>query len=283
MKHIKPSVLRNLLLNWHAIDNDGGPGTTNNRRGSWHLFCHLAAAAALYRLPNRCAAWVGILYDKRKRKYVACVCRGNSTGVSVQTLKSKSGRDLIARGVWAGYLEGASRGHILDRSAVDIGDPEKDDRRQDYDQNGNSPMDGGPVWEMWTISRDIRARNRLGTSLVEAYCDLLAALGGGFAAVVERGRTEPEYGHLRQMCAMIDEGFITPAEALMDIEAIEIPTAVERLLMQATPKAFALAADALAHTQSRPCYFMYERKLSSFAKASLLRRLVRTLHAVNSK
>ncbi|MFT3685845.1 MAG: hypothetical protein QM783_13140 [Phycisphaerales bacterium] len=174
-------------------------------------------------------------------------------------------------------MEGASRGHILDRSANDPGNPTKDDRRQDYDQNVNSPNDGGPVWEMWTVSRDIRPENKLGSSLVEAYAELLSVLGSRFAAVVARGRMEPEYGHLRQMCALIDAGFITPEEAMTDIEAVAIPPDVERILLEATPEAFVTAAEMLAKRRKKPCYWMYSRKVSSFASASLLRRLVKTL------
>jgi hypothetical protein len=186
---------------------------------------------------------------------------------------------LITHGEWCGYLEGASRGHILDRSANDAGNPDKDDRRQDYDQPTNSSKDGGPVWEMWTVSRDIRTTNRLGSSLIQAYVELLRILGGRFAAVVARGRMEPEYGHLRQMCAMIDASIISAEASLVDIEPISIPPRVERILLEATPEAFARAAKFLVDTQPKPCYHMYERKLSSFVPASLLRKLVCSLRS----
>lgn len=184
---------------------------------------------------------------------------------------------LLGKAELLGYLEGASRGHILNRNANDPGDPAKDDRRQDYDQNPNSPKDGGPVWEMWTVSRDIRPSSRLGNSLVHAYAALLSVLGGRFGAVIARGRMEPEYGHLRQMCAMIDAGFISSEDALTDIEATAIPQDVEQILLEATPEAFVTAAEMLAMLRKRPCYWMYSRKVSSFATASLLRRLVATL------
>ncbi len=269
--------LRRVLLDWQAIDGDAGPGAINNRRGSWHLFCHLAAAAALYRLPGRRPAWVGILYDRGARRYFAAICAGLNHRQSILPLKSRKARELVARGAWRGYLEGGSRGHILDRAANDPGDSQKVDRRQDYDQDINSLKDGGPVWEMWTVSRDIRAKSILGSSLIEAYGDLLDVLGGRFAAVVARGRIEPEYGHLRQMCALIDAGFVTPDEALTEIDAVAIQPNVERILLEATPEAFSRAAALLVRERRKPCYFMYSRKLSSFASASLIRRLAVTL------
>lgn len=270
-------TLRTLLLNWQAIDGDGGPGTVNNLRGSWHIFCHLAAAAGLYWLPRRGAAWVGILYDSESRRYFAGICIAGRRDHTMMPLATREARTLLAAGEWRGFVEGASRGHILDRGANDPGHSRKVDCRQDYDQDVDSPKDGGPVWEMWTISRDIRASNRLGSSLIEAYAELLDVLGGRFSAVVARGRIEPEYGHLRQMCAMIDAGFIKPSEAMTEIEAVVIPSKVERLLLEASPGAFARAAHLLLYRRRAPCYFMYQRKIASFASASLLGRLATTL------
>lgn len=279
MKRPPPTTanLRRLLLNWELVDRDGGPGTKPDSRGSWHLFCHLAAAGAIRRLSNGGAAWVGIHYDRRKERYEAAVFTTLSGRVVSLPLRSRETHRLLEESELCAYIEGASRGRILDRDANDAGDPTKDDRRQDYNQSPSSPKDGGPVWEMWTVSRDIRPGSPLGNSSVEAYAELLSVLGGRFASVVARGRMEPEYGHLRQMCAMVDAGFITPEEALTDIDAVAIPTNVERILLEATPEAFATAADMLVKLRKKPCYWMYSRKVSSFATASLLRRLVGTL------
>ncbi len=268
---------RKLLLDWRAIEGDGGPGTQRDRRGAWHLFCHLAAAGALFRITSGGSAWVGVLFNRDTNRYFAAVCTDINGRQSVLRLQSLAARELLASGQCCAYLEGASRGHILDRSANDAGDPNTDDRRQDYDQRIDSSKDGGPVWEMWTVSRDIRPISPLGTSVVQAYGELLEVLGGKFAAIVARGRMEPEYGHMRQMCAMIDAGFITKNDALSDIDAIAIPHHVEQRLMNATPQAFATSARLLLRKQRPLCYFMYGRKLSSFAPASLLRRMVTTL------
>ena len=269
--------LGRVFRDWQTIDRDGGPGTESNGRGSWHVFCHLAAAAGVLRIPDIGCAWAGILHDPSGDRYFSAICMQSGRRFEVHPLPSPAAARLLERGEWCGFIEGASRGHILNRVATDAGDPDMDDRRQDYDQNPNSPKDGGPVWEMWTVSRDIRPSSPLGSSLVEAYAELLSVLGGRFAAVVARGRMEPEYGHLRQMCAMIDAGFIRPEEALTDIDAVAIPPDVERILLEATPEAFATAAEMLVRKSRKPCYWMYSRKVSSFATASLLRRLVRTL------
>ena len=83
-----------------------------------------------------------------------------------------------------GYVEGASRGHILDRNAKDPGDPQTVDRRQDYDRSVSSEEDGGPGWEHWCTSRDIVQPESLGSGLLKAYLTLVAVLGGRFAATV---------------------------------------------------------------------------------------------------
>lgn len=271
------AALRKVLLCRECVDHDGGPGTADDGRGSWHLFCHLLGAGAIFRLNPNGAAWAGIVYEASTKQYLAAVCHRAGREVRILPLLSAAASRLLSNADWIGYLEGASRGHILDRGANDPGDPEKDDRRQDYNQNPNSPKDGGPVWEMWAVSRDIRPSSPLGNSVVNAYADLLSVLGGRFAAVVARGRMEPEYGHLRQMCALIDAGYVAPEDALTDIEAVAIPPDVERILLEATPEAFVTAAEMLAKRRKKPCYWMYSRKVSSFATASLLQRLIATL------
>ncbi|CAG0986471.1 hypothetical protein PHYC_02051 [Phycisphaerales bacterium] len=270
-------LFRQLLLDWSIIDGDGGPGTKADGRGSWHVFCHLAAGAGVFRLPRRGGVWVGITFDQSRRRYAATVCCTTSRGVAAYPLRSSPAATVLRRATWCGFVEGASRGRILDRQAHDPGNPITTDRRQDYDQNPNSTADGGPVWEMWSASRDIRTPRGAGDSLVSAYLELLSVLGGRFASVVARGRMDPEYGHLRQMCAMVDAGLIEVAEALCDIEPVPIPPAIATTLLEATPSAFAHAAAAIGLIRSTHAYYMYDRRVLNFASAALLRRLVRTL------
>lgn len=270
-------LLSCLLLDWKIIEGDGGPGTSAEDHGAWHLFCHLAAGAAVFRMPGCGGAWAGITYDLRRQRYVASLCCTGVRRDPALRLLSPEATTVLKRATWGGFLEGASRGRILDRNASDPGDPATVDRRQDYDQNPNSSADGGPVWEMWCASRDIRTSRAVGHSLVSAYVDLLSVLGGRFASVVARGRMEPEYGHLRQMCAMVDAGLIAVDDALCEIEPAAIPPINAMALLEATPAAFARAAAGIGELRSRPAYYMYERRITSFASTALLRRLVRTL------
>lgn len=267
-------LLRRLLVDWSIIDGDGGPGTESNGIGAWHLFCHLAAGAAIFRSPT---AWAGLTYDARRRSYSATLCCKTRTGIATCPIVAPQAARLLRRAEWAGYVEGASHGRILHRGARDRGDPSTTDRRQDYDRDPDSTADGGPVWELWSASRDICTPGRPGYAIVRACVELISVLGGSFAGTIARGRAEPEYGHLRQMCAMIDAGLISVKDALRDTQPVVIPQRAEKILMDATPTAFARAAAELGRLRRTPAYYMYRRKITSFASASLLRRLARTL------
>jgi len=256
-------LLRQLLLDWDIIGGQGGPGAKRGDGGAWHGFCHLAGGAGLFRTPGGKGVWVGITFDSSDRRYCAGLCCG--AGEVVHSLNSREAERLLRTCEWRGFIEGASRGHILDRSADDPGDPELDDRRQDYDQNVDSENDGGPVWEFWTVSRDIVDPTSLGLGLVAEYLALLSFLGGRFAGVVARGRSESDYGRFVQLRAMVVAGLIDARDALWDISPVAIPRDTERLLLSATPAAFAEAATDLVAREPEITYFMYERKLSSFA------------------
>lgn len=269
-------LLRKLLLDWSIIDGDGGPGAEPDGRGTWHVFCHLAAAAGIVRLNSGKAAWIGILFDQTRRRYAASVCWSRSGRIAALPLFSPLATKMLKQARSRGFIEGASRGRILDRTAEDPGDPKSTDRRQDYDQNPNSSSDGGPVWEMWSASRNVVSPRGVGHSLVAAYLDLLVFLGGGFTGVVARGRMEPEYGHLRQLRALVDSGLIDVTDALLDLPPVAIPSELEMSLQRARPEAFARAATELSKHRTS-AYHMYSRKITSFAPAPLLLRLTRSL------
>ena len=268
--------LTRLLLDWNIIDGWGGPGTRPDDQGAWHVFCHLAAAAAVHRLPNGTAGWSGITFDPASRRYIATLCREDGEGVAILPVASSEARTLLGGSRLIGFAEGASRGHILDRDADDPGDPDRDDRRQDYDREASSEEEGGPVWEHWTTSRDIVTTGSHGAALVDAYLLLLSTLGGRFAATVARGRGEPEYGHVIQLCAMVRAGLVTVEDALWEVQPRVIPPDVERVLREATPTAVAAAAQRLAEAGGIPTYFMYERKRDSFVPARLLKSIAAT-------
>lgn len=260
-------LLRRLLLDWDIIGGYGGPGANRGDGGSWHGFCHLAAAAGSFRTPEKCGAWVGIVFDPDVRQYRACACFDHESRVHTYPLQSPDTKELLRNCTWCGYIEGASRGHILDRNAHDPGDPGIHDRRQDYDHEVDSMNDGGPVWEFWTASRNIADPCSLGHGLVNEYLALLSVLGGRFASVVARGRAESEYGHLKQLGAMVNAGLITRDEALWDILPAPIPRDIELTLHEALPTNFAMAASVLVKTTREAVYYMYARKLASFASA----------------
>jgi hypothetical protein len=276
-------LLRRLLVDWRIIDGHGGPGTRPDGRGAWHVFCHLAAAAAVFERSGGGAVWVGVIFDAEAGGYTAAACWMERRRVISLPLSSPRAVRVLSQSRWRGYLEGASRGRILHRLAQDPGDPATADRRQDYDQNPNSPADGGPVWEFWTVSRDIVRRASPGRRLVSEYLRLLSFLGPSFLAVVARGRSEAEYGHLRQLCAFVDAGLISAESALVELRPRAIPQAVERVLLDATPQAFVTAATELIGSRTKPVYHMYERRMPSFAGTELLCSIARSFEACRSR
>jgi len=261
-------LARRLFIDWEIIQGDGGPGAVHDGKGTWHVFCHLAAAAVIYRIP-RGAMWLGIIYNSMSKRCepAFCVARGGQSEIT--HLDSSEGRELLAVAEWVGYVEGASRGHVLDRTANDPGDPDIDDRRQDYDQVAGSTADGGPVWEHWTTSRDIIGKNGYGSQVLSSFVAIVAAVGGRFAGTVARGRSDSEYGHLRHMCAMVRAGMIAPEDITWDVAPRPIPPDIESILLEATPAAFSTSAARLEATCEAGQYWMYQRKIDSFFTVSL--------------
>src|SRR5713226_6285629 len=62
---------RRMLLDWSLILYHGGPGTKDGDGGSWHVFCHLAAAAGLFEDPDGRPGWTGITFDETSVSYNA--------------------------------------------------------------------------------------------------------------------------------------------------------------------------------------------------------------------
>ena len=265
--------LTRLLLDWQIIDGCGGPGTAPDDHGAWHVFCHLAAAGAVHQFSDGTAGWTGITYDAGRGRYAATTTIRENEKIRSLPLEVSRVADRVRRAHLVAFVEGASRGHILHRFAVDPGDPETDDRRQDYNQTFDSSEDGGPVWEHWTVSRDIVTNGSPGASLVDAFLLLCSMLGGRFVATIARGRSEAEYGHLRQLCAMIEAGLVSRDDALLDVIPEAIPPKIETRLHEATPAAFLEAANEIAQRTRSESYYMFSRKRESFAPASLLRAI----------
>lgn len=265
-----------MFLDWRLILYQGGPGTAEADNGSWHVLCHLAGASGLFSNRDGNAGWAGITYDAGKGTYAATFSFTRDRQVATVRLDSEEGRAAMKGWLLRGYVEGASRGHILDRKAKDPGDPKQVDRRQDYDQPPSSKEDGGPVWEHWCTSRDIVTPSGLGTGMLRSYLTLVCLLGGRFAGTVARGRNDAEYGHLIQLRGLVRAGFIRPADAGWDIKPTPIPSRVENVLYEARPEDFLKAAAMLLRAApQQPQYFMFSRKIQSFVPASFALKVVK--------
>jgi len=266
-----------MFLDWNIINGQGGPGTDPNDKGSWHILCHLAGASALFESPKKLPGWVGITYNEVGNSYAATFSYYQGEKVRIAALDSDEARKAMASYVLRGYIEGASRGHILNRKANDPGDSTKVDRRQDYDQQVDSTKDGGPVWEHWTTTRDILTVDSLGTSLLMSYLRLVALLGGRYCGTVARGRFDREYCHVIQLCSLVEAGFIAPQDALWEVEPVTIPQEVQVVFHEANPEAFLQGATMLLDiAKAQENYYMYERRIDNFVAASSLTTIART-------
>jgi hypothetical protein len=259
-------TLRRLWMHHSLVSGDDlGPGDRGDFDvGAWHVACHLAGAAAVRRTKDGALVWLEISYDPLHDEYYASA--SVRRGVSADTLRldSAEARSLLDGSTLAGFVEGNSTGRTSARAVSDPPDRFNLWRRQDFDWPVSSPNDGGKVWEHWCTLRDIRASNRIGTSVLTAYVSLMAAAGDRFVATVARGRRD--YGHPVQLVAMVYAGLTTARAAVWNVTPAEIPRAVEPLLLEAQP---ARALDA-AHRfpwGRTPQYFMFARRIKSWSKA----------------
>src|SRR5262245_32853831 len=193
-----------------------GPGDAGDfDDGAWHSSCHLAAGGGVRRAADGSLLWLESSHDPTDDHYFASVTRRNGRAETVK-LDSPAGRALLERSELLGFVEGNSKGRISARGVNDPRDRFNRWRRQAFDKTGvNERADGGKVWEHWCTRRPVRAGNRYGTMVLEAYVALTAALTDLFAAVVARGRRV--YGHPVQLAAMVNAGFVAEKSALADI------------------------------------------------------------------
>src|SRR5262249_33962556 len=184
-------------------------------------------------------------------------------------LDSPAGRALLERSELLGFVEGNSKGRISARGVNDPRDRFNRWRRQDFDKTGvNERADGGKVWEHWCTMRHIRAGNRYGTMVLEAYVALPAALTDLFAAVVARGRRV--YGHPVQLAAMVNAGFVAEKSALADITPRGLSREAEALFNRAEPEA-ALEAASMLEWGTEPRYYMFGRRIASWSRTNEVR------------
>ena len=130
--------------------------------------------------------------------------------------------------------------------------------------------DGGPVWEHWSTTRDIRSSSVIGTSVLEAYLTLVSCVGGRFVAAIARGRRE--HSHPRQLAALVESGLLTTAEATWDVMPDPIPGAAQNLLYEARPADALAASELLPFTTGTQRYFMFQRRIRRWSKVASVKR-----------
>jgi hypothetical protein len=265
--------LRKLWLDRSMIfsDDDIGPGNDGDfDHGAWHSACHLVGAGGVRRAADGKILWLEVSHDRAKDEYYASV---TPNGGATHRLDSAEARALLNGSTLLGFVEGNSVGHISARGVNDPPTLFNLWKRQDFDQPATSSEDGGKVWEHWCTVRDIRPPHKIGSSVLRAYVSLAAALGDKFVPTVARGRRD--YGHPKQLCAMVKAGMTTAASATWDIKPHRVPDAAEMKLLEARPGDEA-AAVATLEWDATPRYYMFQRRISHWSPADKVKH---DLHA----
>jgi hypothetical protein len=264
-------TLRRLWLDRALISGeDLGPGDRGDfDHGAWHVSCHLAGAGGVRRGRNGRLLWLEISHDSSRDGYYACVTARQESGVETRRLDSSEGRSLVQDSTLLGFVEGNSTGRISARGANDPADRFNLWRRQDFDQPIDSNADGGKVWEHWCTLRDIRPSAPIGSSVLSAYVSLASALGDGFAATVCRGRRD--YGHPRQLAALVYTGFVSQQSALWSGTPTPLQEAAEALLEEAQPARSLEAVESLDWSHP-PRYYMFRRRIEHWNKVDDARK-----------
>jgi hypothetical protein len=259
------NALRQMWLDRKLIgDADIGPGDPHDfDNGAWHSSCHLMGAGGVRRTIDGRLMWLEISHSTAHDEYFASLTIRESAGIRTVSLDSAEGRVFLENSTVQGFVEGNSTGRSSARGVNDAPELFNLWRRQDFDQPIRSTIEGGKVWEHWCTTRDIRPSHRIGTVVLTAYTSLIAALGDRFPAAVARGRRD--YGHPKQLCAMVRAGLISEASATWETTPHPLPSAAEALLLEAEPAKSLLAIEMLDWTKAA-CYYMFARKLSSWSK-----------------
>jgi hypothetical protein len=264
-------TLRRLWLHHALITGDDlGPGDRGDfDQGAWHVACHLAGAGGVRRSPQGALLWLEISHRLPADEYFASVTTKVGGHPVTTPIDTADGRRLLRASTLLGFVEGNSLGRTSARGMNDAPTLFNLWRRQDFDQEPEHAVDGGKVWEHWCTLRDIRPSARLGTSVLSAYVSLVAALGDRFPAAVARGRTD--YGHPRQLAAMVQAGFIAKESALWNTKPLPIPAPAEALLNEASPAACLEAVEVMPWGK-QPRYYMFRRKIKSWCTLPRVRK-----------
>jgi len=236
---------------------DVGPGV--HESGAWHVSCHLLGAGGVRISASNDLLWLEVSHVAADDTYDATITRAGET----VPLASDRGRELLSGSTLAGFVEGTSEGHISARDVVDSPDRFEGWKRQNYDQPIDSTAQGGRVWEHWCTTRDLDPESAFSRSWLGAFLSLCAALGDRFAPTVARGRTQ--YGHPQQLRAMVAAGLMSGASATWRCTPRPIPQASQDLLYEARAEAALQAVSGLEWTSGDVRYYMFSRKIGSWA------------------
>jgi len=269
-------ALRKLWLDRSTIDGDDlGPGDEGDfDHGAWHVACHLIGAGGARRAADGRLLWLEVSHD-----HVADLYFGSVTvaGAATHRLDSADGRGLLTGSTLLGFVEGNSVGRISARGVHDPATRFNKWKRQAFNQPAGSDKDGGKVWEHWCTVRDIRAGDAIADSVLRAYVSVVAALGDRFVPTVARGRRD--YGHPKQLCAMVLAGLTSEASAAWDVRPDRIPPAAEAKFLEATPADEVAAAATLPWVRP-PHYYMFARRSRSGRPAAKVRKDLRAFQGV---
>jgi hypothetical protein len=259
-------LLRKLWLNRRVIKGDDlGPGDPGDfDHGAWHVACHLAGACGVRQRPDGSLSWLQISHDERADVYFASVTVLDGPNARTVPTESAEGRILLDKSRLLGFVEGTSQGRVSARFANDPPTLFNLWRRQDFDQPPGSDADGGRVWEHWCTQRDIRPTHVIGTSVLTAFVALVAVLGDSFIPTVARGRRD--YGHPKQLKAMVTSGLVDRKSALWPGSPTAIPASCEALFEDADPATSLKAATSLDWSKP-PRYYMFARKITGWRKS----------------
>jgi hypothetical protein len=264
-------ALRRLWLDRTYINGSNlGPGNAGDfDYGAWHVSCHVAGAGGVRQAADGRLLWLEISYDRNPDLYYASLTAEASGRVSTYRLDSPQANALLQGSKLLGFVEGNSTGHISARQVNDPPTRFNSWQRQDFDQPVDSSGQGGKVWEHWCTLRDIRPSCGIANSVLSAYVSLVAALGDQFPPTVARGRRD--YSHPTQLCTFVRAGFTSKESATWNTIPMAIPTALEKLLLEARP-ADALAAVKQLSWADPPCYYMFSRRISHWSSTSAVKQ-----------
>jgi hypothetical protein len=265
------AVLRRLWTDRTLIKGDDlGPGDTGDfDHGAWHVSCHLTAGGGVKRSADGGILWLEISHDPSRDAYYASVTAETGGQIRTFALDSPEGRALLHGSTLLGFVEGNSTGRTSARGVVDAVGRFNGWMRQNFDQQVGSRADGGKVWEHWCTLRDLRETDAVSASVLRAYVSLTAALGDAFVSTVARGRRD--YGHPKQLCAMVKAGLVSESSAVLDLKPDAIPKTVQRLFLEAAPGSSLEGARQL-QWEAPPRYYMFKRRISRWSPAASVKK-----------